>query len=70
MLKAHEVIRVLEKLGYQKVRQAGSHARYIRPDKKPISIPIHSSKEIGRGLLRKIIGHVSILLKSPAFLAS
>ncbi len=59
-LKAREVIRVLEKLGYQKTRQVGSHAHYEKPGKKPIPVPIHGNRDIGRGLLRKIIRDLEI----------
>ncbi len=46
-LKAREVIRVLEKLGYQRARQVGSHAHYEKPGKKPIPVPIHGNRDIG-----------------------
>lgn len=51
MLKAREVVPVLEKLGYQKARQAGSHAQYVRPGKKSIPVRVHVSQDICRGLL-------------------
>ncbi|MFH1432757.1 MAG: type II toxin-antitoxin system HicA family toxin [archaeon] len=45
-----------EKLGYEIVRQKGSHVRMIhRSDnsKAPITVPLHQT--VGRGLLRKIL---------------
>jgi len=44
---------VLAKVGHQEVRQRGSHIRLACPGKTSISVPNH--KEVGRGLLRKIL---------------
>jgi len=55
MLKAGEVIRVLEKAGFTLVRQRGSHARLRHPDGRVVTVPMHPSQDIGRGLLRKIL---------------
>lgn len=60
VLKAPEVIRVLEKLGYQKARHRGGHAHYVKPGRKTIPVPIHGDQDIGRGLLRKIIRDLQI----------
>ncbi|MEA2054892.1 MAG: type II toxin-antitoxin system HicA family toxin [Candidatus Thermoplasmatota archaeon] len=51
-----EVIKALRKIGYEAVRQKGSHIRLRdvdNPSHKPLTIPDH--KEIKPGLLRKII---------------
>lgn len=55
VLKAGQLIRVLEKLGFQIVRQRGSHARLRHADGRVVTIPVHSGQDIGRGLLRKIL---------------
>ncbi len=55
MLKAGEVLRVLEKAGFTLIRQRGSHARLRHPDGRVVTVPIHPSQDIGRGLLRKIL---------------
>ncbi len=50
------MIKILEKFGYEVVRQKGSHIRLIhRSEKtrKPLTIPDH--KIIGKGLLHKIL---------------
>ncbi|MFA6328789.1 MAG: type II toxin-antitoxin system HicA family toxin [Candidatus Micrarchaeia archaeon] len=54
-LKLREVLRALARLGFIKVRQKGSHARFKHPDGRSTVVPIHNEKEIGRGLLAKII---------------
>lgn len=53
--KARQIIRILEKLGYIKKRQTGSHAMMFNPkSKRIIPVPIHA-KELKRGLLKAII---------------
>jgi len=55
VLKAGQVIRVLEKVGFQVVRQRGSHVRLGHADGRVVTVPVHSRQDIGRGLLRKIL---------------
>jgi len=55
MLKAGEVIRALEKAGFTLIRQRGSHARFRHPDGRVVTVPMHPSQDVGRGLLRKIL---------------
>jgi len=45
----------LERLGFQLVRQAGSHAVYHHPDGRMTVVPQHPGKDIAKGTLRKII---------------
>lgn len=53
--KPDEVIRVLEKLGFRRIRQSGSHAIYRHSDGRWTTVPIHKGKDLGRGILRKIL---------------
>jgi len=55
MLTAREVIRALERAGFQLQRQTGSHARLKHSDGRVVTVPIHIGQDIGRGLLRKIL---------------
>jgi len=55
MLTAREVIRALERAGFQVQRQTGSHARLKHTDGRVVTVPIHAGQDIGRGLLRKIL---------------
>lgn len=54
-LTGEAVMGALEKVGFQKIRQKGSHVRMQHEDGRLVTIPIHSGKTIGRGLLRKIL---------------
>ena len=55
LLTAREVIRTLERAGFQVQRQTGSHARLRHTDGRVVTVPIHAGQDIGRGLLRKIL---------------
>ncbi len=60
-ISGHEAIKCFEKLGYEIVRQRGSHVRMrhkSNTSKKPLTIPLH--KSIGKGLLRKLIRDAEI----------
>ena len=53
-LTVNELIKLAEAQGFQKVRQRGSHARYSHSDGRSTVIPVHSGKNIGKGLLLQI----------------
>jgi len=55
VLKATELIRALERAGFQVIRQKGSHVRMKHPDGRVVTVPVHPGQDIGRGLLRKVI---------------
>ena len=55
-VSAKKVINALEKVGYQVVRQKGSHIRLhhkTEKDRRPLTVPNH--KIISKGLLRKLL---------------
>jgi predicted RNA binding protein YcfA (HicA-like mRNA interferase family) len=49
------VIQTLKKLGFEKIRQRGSHVFFRHPDGRTTIVPIHKGEDIGRGLLQEII---------------
>jgi predicted RNA binding protein YcfA (HicA-like mRNA interferase family) len=53
ILSGKEIIKVLNKIGYNVVRQRGSHIRLECPGRKPVTVPNY--KSIDRSLLRKIL---------------
>ena len=59
-LKGRDVIRALKDAGFRIVRQRGSHLRMTHPDGRVVTIPIHAGRDIGRGLLRKILRDAEI----------
>jgi predicted RNA binding protein YcfA (HicA-like mRNA interferase family) len=60
-ISGDKAIKCFEKLGYEVTRQKGSHIRMhhcLDKAKKPLTIPRH--KELGKGLLRKLIRDAEI----------
>jgi len=56
VISGSQAIKCFEKIGYQVVRQRGSHIRmHHKSDitKKPLTIPRH--RTLGKGLLRKLL---------------
>ena len=51
---ARQFRKVARKLGFEKSRQTGSHERWIHPDGRAVTIPIHGGEEIGPPLFYKI----------------
>jgi predicted RNA binding protein YcfA (HicA-like mRNA interferase family) len=60
-ISGRQLIKVLKTIGYEVVRQKGSHIRLHHPfdsGKKPLTIPDH--KTIGKGLMHKILRDAQI----------
>ncbi len=55
ILKARDVIAALHKVGFETIRQKGSHVRLKHADDRIATVPVHPGQDIGRGLLRKIL---------------
>ena len=56
-LKAREVVRALEKAGYEVDRVTGSHYILRHPGKpgRRVTVPYHGNRDIKRAVLRSII---------------
>ena len=52
---AQALIAALEKIDFLVVRQKGSHVRMKHEDGRVVTIPVHTGKDIGKGLLLKIL---------------
>jgi predicted RNA binding protein YcfA (HicA-like mRNA interferase family) len=50
-VEAKIVIKALIRVGFQPVRQRGSHLLMKHPDGSNTVIPVHSGEELGRGIL-------------------
>jgi predicted RNA binding protein YcfA (HicA-like mRNA interferase family) len=54
VLKPHEVVSRLNKLGFVEVRQRGSHMQLGHPDDRCTTVPFHQATDISPVLLRRI----------------
>jgi len=55
LLSADKVIKILQKMGFEKIRQEGSHVFLRHPDGRTTVIPNHPGEDVDRGLLNKIL---------------
>ena len=63
VLKAREVAALLVQLGFQEVRQRGSHRQYRHPDGRGTTVPFHAGRDISPTLLRKIARDIGITVE-------
>ena len=67
LLKARDVAKILEKVGFEFKRQKGSHMFFEHSDGRTTVIPNHPTEHVDRGLLNKIIKH-DLLMSREEFL--
>ena len=60
MLKARDIIRVLNLLGFKKIRQRGSHIFFKHIDGRTTLIPKHAGEDISKGLIRQILKEIEL----------
>ena len=54
-LTGEQVVKALGKVGFQVLRQRGSHVYLKHPDGRATVVPVHKGESVGRGLVRKIM---------------
>lgn len=59
-LPSKKVIKALENMGFEQIRQKGSHLFLRHPDGRTTIIPVHPADKIGKGMINKIIKDVKI----------
>ena len=60
VLKAKEVVKILEHLGFQKVRQRGSHKQFRHSDGRATTVPFHAGRDISPILLKQIARDIEL----------
>lgn len=63
VLKPREVAALLVQLGFQEVRQRGSHRQYRHSDGRGTTVPFHSGRDISPTLLRKIARDIGLTVE-------
>ena len=63
VLKPREVVKILTALGFQEVRQKGSHKQYRHPDGRTTTVPFHKGRDISPSLLRKITADIGVTVE-------
>ena len=59
-LKGKDLVRALQKAGFQIDRTRGSHVFLKHPDGRATTVPVHSGETVGPGLLRAILRDVDM----------
>ena len=54
VLRPREVIAILAALGFEEVRQRGSHKRFRHADGRATTVPVHAGRDLSPILLRRI----------------
>ncbi len=67
--KPREVMRTIERLGFELLRQSGSHAVYKHPDGRWTTVPVHHGKDVSKGTLRRILIDVGLTIDEFSELA-
>jgi len=60
LLTATELIKILNKFEFQIIRQKGSHVYLKHQDGRCTVVPLHPGRDIGRGLLKRILNEAEI----------
>jgi len=64
VISGNQAIKCFEKIGYQVIRQRGSHVRMRHKSnttKQPLTIPLH--KTLGKGLMRKLLRDAELTIE-------
>ena len=60
VLKPREVVAILRALGFEEVRQRGSHKQFRHPDGRFTTVPFHEGRDISPILLRQIAKDIGL----------
>lgn len=55
--------RLLRKLGFEPIRQRGSHVFYRHPDGRTTTLPSHPGRDLARPLVREILREIEITVE-------
>jgi predicted RNA binding protein YcfA (HicA-like mRNA interferase family) len=60
VIDAQTMEKVLFHLGFQRMRQKGSHVFYRHPDGRATTVPHHKGRVLARPLIREILREIEI----------
>ena len=63
VLKPRETVAILVPLGFEEVRQRGSHKRLRHPDGRTTTVPVHQGRHLSPVLLRRIARDVGLTIQ-------
>jgi predicted RNA binding protein YcfA (HicA-like mRNA interferase family) len=63
VLKPKEVAAILGKLGFELIRQRGSHKQYRHADGRRTTVPFHAGRDISPLLLKQIAKDIGLTIE-------
>lgn len=63
ILKPREIVALLEALGFNEVRQRGSHKQFRHADGRCTTVPFHSGRDVSPILLRQIAKDIGLTVE-------
>lgn len=60
LINAKTMEKLLFNIGFENVRQSGSHVFYRHKDGRTTTVPFHSSKDLARPLIREILREINL----------
>ena len=60
IIDARIMEKLLFKLGFERVRQKGSHVFYRHPDGRTTSVPHHRGRDLARPLIKEILREIEL----------
>lgn len=63
IIDAKRMEKLLFRLGFEKIRQKGSHAFYRHIDGRTTTVPFHGGRALARPLIREILREIEITVE-------
>ena len=63
VLKPREIVALLEALGFNEIRQRGSHKQFRHPDGRCTTVPFHAGRDVSPILLRQIAKDIGLTVQ-------
>ncbi len=63
LIAGEDLCRLLGQVGFERVRQHGSHVFLAHEDGRTTVVPVHPGEDLGRGLIRRILSEVGLTVE-------
>jgi predicted RNA binding protein YcfA (HicA-like mRNA interferase family) len=60
VLRAREIIKILNHLGFEQIRQRGSHKQFRHSDGRQTTVPDHKGRDVSPALTRQIARDIGL----------
>ncbi len=60
LISGRDMCKIVEKIGFTRIHQVGSHVRYVHNDGRKTVVPVHGNEILGRGLINEILKQIKL----------